>query len=266
MTSTLSNIPRVFGIRSALSAAVLGAGLLVSSLASANTYNDTTLVSPNKTGSGYTLGNWYDLIGANVFDTSKLDVTNSVVGTDLHATFTYTSNYDGTAAGSRPADVFFDLDGDLVYDLAFVGHKSTTWGNNAVGFYTVTSTYTSADIWGTGGPYGKFYDQPNQVSPNLVDTKLNTGTLLAGALVSSNWTTGNWTFTLNQTLLAGLGIDISAGAILWGTGNCGNDTMYTEYTTPQIVPVPAALWLFGSALAGMGTIGGWRRRAERSAA
>jgi hypothetical protein len=41
--------------------------------------------------------------------------------------------------------------------------------------------------------------------------------------------------------------------VFWGTGWCGNDTVGT------MVPIPAAAWLFGSAILGLGAVG-WKRR------
>lgn len=70
-----------------------------------------------------------------------------------------------------------------------------------------------------------------------------------------------WTFA-NTTIAAK---DVSA-ITKAGQAFSGTVTNADFENTPTIggsnVPVPAAIWLFGSAVAGMGTIGGWRRRAS----
>ena len=53
------------------------------------------------------------------------------------------------------------------------------------------------------------------------------------------------------------GLDPSTFNILWGTGTCANDVITGDLTT---VPLPAALPMFLSALAGLGVVG--RRRAS----
>jgi hypothetical protein len=44
--------------------------------------------------------------------------------------------------------------------------------------------------------------------------------------------------------------------VFWGTGQCANDTIEGSVSN---VPIPAAAWLFGSAIFGLGAVG-WKRR------
>ncbi len=96
----------------------------------------------------------------------------------------------------------------------------------------------------------------------LLDMNTFTFTTLYSESVGSvgDYSSDGWT-SLSHTFASG-----GTYQIIIGVENIGDNFFTSAVGVDDVainaVPVPAAIWLFGSALAGMGTIGGWRRRAS----
>lgn len=244
-------------------------------------YLDSTSVQ-RYNGATIQANNGVDVIGSGVFDSADPTITfdpNSTV-----ATVTIKTNWDfslGTQVNGRviTADVFFDNTSvgnanTFEYALETSGYKALPGGGYASNGLTAGNVYdlgtfqTSYDVFsgtglGYGGEWGTGFGAGNFVSNGKAPTNLLTGvfnqsatgfTTTAGALLQ---------FKVDFSKFGAAGETIN---ILWGTATCANDTVMSSVVIPASVPIPAAVWLFGSALAGMGTIGGWRRRAESGAA
>jgi hypothetical protein len=233
--------------------------------------------SHNNTNNNPQNGTWYDVIGYSEFETSAISVT---WGSNGDVTFTTYTNYTSGDHGAEMADWLFDLNGDNVFgagDAAVhpnIAHGSTTGG---AGDYiaVVSSTQNSVQTYLNGGVFGH--------STNVCDINgdCNTGARAPEVLAVGNSTpitggisdggpgtlNGNpfsdaagvysflhsYTFTLAGVNTGGLWNNIG---VFWGTGQCANDTIQGRVSN---VPIPAAAWLFGSAIFGLGAVG-WKRR------
>ncbi len=186
---------------------------------------------------------------------------------DLHRTgtntgFTYAINtgYDYTA-NPNPA-----LPPERSAVLASPSFQMAT--NAADPFWTSLDLFPNDEVAGwwsdtcMGVPAGPDCNPPPPTDEaRLIPVEIK-GTTVAGTSVTYSQMGGlfqthgyrreySWTISgLDDALFSEF---VDGFAVLWGTANCGNDVIH------GVVPVPAALPLFLTALAGLG-VAGWRRR------
>jgi hypothetical protein len=200
-----------------------------------------------------------DVVGTG-FDTSKVSVSES--GNSI--TLKFYTQFDGDELTAHYADLFItpnDAHGTpdswgFGVALGFQqGH-----GGEAAGLYKLDgpSDYkTSQQIWASKSDYtyGGRYIAPGEVTKNLVPTRVT------GGIEQSDWTVvvgennvgGQYPHELTITLTAANStafslLDGTNLDLLWGTGDCANDTIFGEYERPEKVPEPASIALFAGGL------------------
>jgi hypothetical protein len=242
------------------------------------TYSHTKIGSGDTGDSG-----WVDVIGSVSgsagFDTSAIKV--EWIGTDVRIT-TYT-NYSFNAFGGNVALASWLFDTDLAVDGKF--EYAVNPSSNTAGTYgAVDSTESSADKMGPLGYGSGQYSHNTAICDASVAGACDANNRLPEvyANLDSN-TTSAVSITYDTTggnvpgFPAGLGVGgvgayahsysfllagVNAGGewdsfrVFWGTGWCANDTIEGGVSN---VPIPAAAWLFGSAILGLGAVG-WKRR------
>jgi hypothetical protein len=226
---------------------------------------------------------WYDSIGYSKFETSAISVT---WGSNGDVTFTTYTNYLSYDNNAEMADWLFDLDENNVfnqYDAAVhpnIPHGSTTGGNGSyIPVGSITGIEHSSDYFGSGHNFGQTTnvcdisvsgdcDTGARASEVVAlhtsnTTNINIGDGGAGTLngnpFSDTQPSGAYSFLHSYSFtLAGVntGGDWDSFRVFWGTGQCANDTIEGSVSN---VPIPAAAWLFGSAIFGLGAVG-WKRR------
>jgi len=235
----------------------------MASAASADTIiTDTTKVVSYHGGSStnYFPGNKStgDVIGTG-FNTDHVAISES--GNSI--TFKFYTQFDGDELTAHYADLFIapnNADGapsSWGFGVA-LGYQSS-YGGKAAGLYDLSGAAdykTSKDIWmgKTSYTYGGKYVTPLDVK-ELIPTRVT------GGIKESNWTVvvnktnvgGAYPYELSITLTAANSTAFSLldGAnldLLWGTGDCGNDTIFGEYNRPVKTPEPATIMLLGSGL------------------
>ena len=260
--------------------AVCAALVLAAAEASATTtftvLDQTNMLGEKKNGTSYTVdGNWKqpppDFLG-NQFETTKLEAVFDLAKNKLTLNFHSKLPIAGTTVGSQHfawADVAFDLDKDGVFETGF--DRST---GKIVNGLVNADWKTSKDVVTINAIYGGWWSttctdtgqagcnpttNPSLARP-LVEIKDGKGADTGVATTLADVTVG----VVSQLMLDFTGKEAEFAkwtdgfAFFWGTGTCGNDPFYGM--VPSAVPVPAALPLFLTALAGLGVIG--RRRAR----
>ncbi len=236
----------------------------MASAASADTIiNDTTNVVSyhGSSSTNYFPGNKStgDVIGTG-FDTSKVVVSE----TGNSITFKLYTQFDGDELTAHYADLFISPNNSSGAPASWgfgvsLGYQQA-YGGKAAGLYDLGGAgdyQTSKDIWMGKSQYtygGKY------VTP--IDTKELVPTRVTGGLLESDWTVavsntnvgGSYPHELTITLTAanssafsllnGTNLDL-----LWGTGDCGNDTIFGEYTRPPVTtPEPTSIALLAGGL------------------
>jgi hypothetical protein len=243
--------------------------LALVSAASADTIiNDTTkVVSYHGSSSTTYFGSKStgDVIGTG-FDTDHVAISE----TSNSITFKFYTQFDGDELTAHYADLFIapnNADGaapswGFGVSLGF----QQSYGGHAAGLYDLSGAAdykTSKDIWMGKSQYtygGKY------VTP--LDTKELIPTRVTGGIKENDWTVvvsqnnvgGTYPYELSITLTAANStafslLDGKNLDLLWGTGDCGNDTIFGEYTrpTPPVkTPEPASIALFAAGLTVLG--------------
>ena len=197
---------------------------------------------------------------------------------DLESFFSYGSNQLGMIGGydffntnggdERPGDIFIDIDGGIV-----PGSATGSGGN-----INVASTFGyeyALDIDWVNLTYNVIQLSPGVIVTTSVNYAINGGSdpwryVSGGSLIGSGSFSGDSGLTNAQSGQSGgqgAGVDVHYAAFGFDlsflgattftshfTAACGNDNLMGSGT---VVPVPAAVWLFGSAIAGLGLL---RRR------
>ena len=237
--------------------------LVVGSAASADIIiNDTTNVVSYHGGSStnYFPGNKStgDVIGTG-FNTDHVAISES----DNSITFKFYTQFDGDELTAHYADLFImpnDADGaPSSWGFGVALGFQQPYGGKAAGLYDLSGAAdykTSKDIWmgKTQYTYGGKYVTP-------IDTKELIPTRVTGGLLQSDWTVtvsqtnvgGSYPYELSITLTAANSaafslLDGKNLDLLWGTGDCGNDTIFGEYNRPVKAPEPSTVALFAGGL------------------
>lgn len=240
--------------------------LAMASAASADTIiNDTTKVVSyhGSSSTNYFPGNKStgDVIGTG-FNTDHVAISES--GNSI--TFKFYTQFDGDELTAHYADLFIapnNADGapsswGFGVSLGF----QQSYGGHAAGLYDLSGAVdykTSKDIWMGKSQYtygGKY------VTP--LDTKELIPTRVTGGIKENDWTVavsktnvgGTYPYELSITLTAANSaafslLDGKNLDLLWGTGDCGNDTIFGEYTRPVKTPEPATIALVAGGLLAM---------------
>lgn len=208
-----------------------------------------------------------DVIGDN-FDTSQIVVTETSlahggIGLDfkLYTQFSGTDCFGSTCAYN--ADLFLRTPSAGYSATPFnyavtLGGQGSNGGLTQTGLYQVGTYATSQDIWAgrSGFIYGgEYVPDDNSAPAEQVPTVLTSGTFVTGATVSQSSVAGGYIDDISLDLTAAEAVPFLNGFdVLWGTGDCANDTVFGT------VPEPAALAVFVIGLMGLGMI---RRRDAR---
>ena len=197
---------------------------------------------------------------------------------DLESFFTYGSNQLGMIGGynffntnggdERPGDIFIDIDGGIVPGNA-------TGGGGNVNVADDFGYEYALDIDWVNLTYNVIQLSPGVIVTTVVNYGINYGSnpwryVSGGSVIGSGSFTGDSGLTNAQSGHSGgqgAGLDVHYAAYGFDlsflgatpftshfTAACGNDNLMGS-----TVPVPAAVWLFGSAIGALGLL---RRRAR----
>ena len=220
---------------------------------------------------------WGDVIGAtSKFDTQSMEV--SVTGTVLSVAIT--SNFAGRGDDGLFASYTVGGTGIGYGDLFL----SSSWNPYGTGPDYLSDQASNGTVWSYGFSLDNRWMSESETGTGTLYS-LNAGNNLANTLLAEDFMTGAtyrngqeiavdrasdvtaisngiWSIdtgssTINFSIdLAGTGLLASPDlALHWGP-SCGNDVI--EGLAPSVVPVPAAVWLFGSGL--LGLVGVARRK------
>jgi hypothetical protein len=242
-----------------LAGALASACLFAASAASAGVVINDTTKDISYRGSSSTTYFGSSSVGDEIgpgFDTQSVAISES--GNSISLTFR--TQFDGNEATAHYADVFIapnNADG-----------TPSSWGFGialgdqvkAAGLYDLSSAadyMTSKAIWTskTGYIYGGAYTLDNGITSQLIPTRVT------GGILNSDWTVvvsqdnvgGSFPYELTITLTAANStafslLDGTNLDILWGTGDCGNDTIFAQYERPTQAPEPATITLLAGGL------------------
>jgi len=209
--------------------------------------------------------------GGPEFDTNRVNITTGPRTLQLD----FYTQFDGEDLGAHYADVFLATGADpdaFTYGIAL--GEQLAYGGVAKGLYALDNNYlTSIDRWsGTGYIYGGKYISPNDGLPHDAPTIITGGSALAGWTVDVSQSPsgdGTYPYLVSVKLTAQteqvLKTVFSAPniAVMWGTGDCNNDTIYVANVVPsRPVSEPGALALLLSAMVSAIGIGWGRRRSQ----
>ena len=234
--------------------------LVLASAASADTIIDHTNVvayTGNHSTNYFGGSSQGDVIGSG-FDTSKVDITASSATNTI--TLKFYTQFDGDELTAKYADVFLQPSNADGSPSSWGFGLSLGYQSKGPGLYDLDgpSDYkTSQQIWTskTDYTYGGLYVKP-EGGTAVVPTRIIGGDKLCDwkVVVDKDHVSGN-NYTLTITLTADDADTFKqlGGSqyldLLWGTGDCANDTIYAQYQTPPVkTPEPASIVLFAGGL------------------
>jgi hypothetical protein len=252
-----------FGMRVLIGA--LAPACLFATMVAANAdtivYDTTDVISyhGNSPTNYFSGNNRGDVIGSG-FDTKSVSISES--GNSI--TITFHTQFDGDDLTAHYADLFMtpnNADGSpsswgFGVSLGF----QQPYGGEAAGLYALSSAadyMTSQEIWSpkTQYTYGGRYVAPGEITKNLIPTRITGGLFESDWTVAVNKTTvgGEYPYELSITLTAANSsafslLDGTNLDVLWGTGDCGNDTIFAQYTRPVKTPEPGSIALLAGGL------------------
>ena len=182
---------------------------------------------------------------------SVLCVPNAKAST---ITYTESATVSGSLNGVSFASKLLTLTGtgdtaNITNGVPIAIHLTATFGVAGVGSGTFTDTFEVFDNQGAAVAGFEDIAQP----ANLLDTANN-------AFATYNLSTSIGPLTGSSLINPGFSFPTTAGALIL---NSAGDATFTAVVTP-VVPLPAALPLFASGLAGLVLLG-WRRKRKAQA-
>lgn len=263
---------RIFGT------SLLAAALMVPACwaqAAPTIIDDVTLVRAYRSNNPYNTppyDKWVDVIGSNIFNTSRLVVEHSGNDVTIKAYTNYKHPYPVGNSAYPTADFAFDLDLNGVFETGFA---TTTHGNIMAGhLYSVPASgwYTSLDLFGSNsgvavaGRHDDCLANPGSCSSNDVPlVKIKDGATKGSAhqfaqAASGDLSLGTYVNTLTLLDVNG-NRDWDKFGILWGTAWCANDTIHGVVDSGPngniILSAPFSLGLTGG---GFAMLAAFRRR------
>ena len=175
--------------------------------------------------------------GVATFD----DVSGSLTG----VSFDYTTFRNQYTTG----DLFINANADGDWDYVLSASTSTIFNISSVGLSvsdTTSDYYVLSDAYFSSG------------HRDAHAVEINTSKLTAGMNIGSFSLQPFDSDTDTDVLFSGFSLDVGSEMIIGFGPSCANDVIYETVNNP--VPVPAAVWLFGSGLMG---ILGYRRKAMK---
>lgn len=214
-------------------------------MATTATIQDTTLVQQWNGSGPYGGGSWVDVIGASIFETTKIDVvfSGADVKFQIHTNMPLTGDPD--FGGVPIADLALDLNHDGTFEKGIV---LTKHGSFDPGLYSVNSNgwLSSVDFFQsqTSLVYGGLYDQSAPKTP-LTQIKSVIGNATP---VSVSQSTNEIDVTLSGVNSGGAWNNLS---LFWGTGICSNDGIAGQVPVSE----PGTMLLLGFGFFGLGVAG-----------
>ena len=200
------------------------------------------------------------MIGVSAFNTygAKIEWLDQDVKITLYTNYPSAGNVSGL--GDKVADLILTV-GSTTYVVPLSSHDGLTAGS---GLHR-TTLLTSTDQWKStgyydGGAYGTNADTypTGFVSPRATWMTAGTEVFDGNTPVWSAGTGGGLYDILLDLGNVNINTSFSDISLLWGTGNCGNDTIAGGgQDSDNPVPVPPTALLLGSGLVGLGF---WRFR------
>jgi hypothetical protein len=205
-------------------------------------------------------GQWQQEIGPNPpFGTTQMDVQRVGADVVINITTPFNINVGDSNSPAQAADIAISTNSDGVYDLGIALGQQV----KSIGLYSVSQWQTSRDLWTSqtnfvyGGQWTNDQSCRGSTDANCgaakdANTQISDGSQLDNAVTVSQ---GDNLITVDVANLA-----IDQFDLLWGTGDCGNDTAAGHVNLAADVPEPTSLAVFCVGLLGAGLAARRRRR------
>lgn len=224
-------------IRTAITTLAIFLTLALASVAQANVINFEDTVN-HWDGWGTWRQNHQDVIGIPDFTTGSVTVENGNTLTAFSMDYTVGSNYNGFNSLTS-GDLFINTDDDTSWN--YVVHLNGTTGGSAA-VYAFNADYDDASAYVMGTyPGGGYRD--NHPASAIVDGLDPVAYVMWNGLIDAAWNNTEGTVSIT-----GLDIQYDVLTVAY-TVSCANDVVFQSGISQT--PIPGAVWLLGSGLAGL---------------